>query len=69
MGKLLKSVTTDGAAAMTGSIKGVVKKIKERSPKCASIHCILHREGLVAKKMKKGDNGESDTLLPSYSRK
>ena len=58
-----KSVTTDGAAAMTGSINGVVKKIKERSPKCVSIHCILHREALVAKKMKRGDHGESDTTF------
>ena len=48
-----KSVTTDGAAAMTGSIKGVVKKIKERSPKSVSIHCILHQEALVAKKNEK----------------
>ena len=32
--KNCKSVTIDGAAAMTGSINGVVKKIKERSPKC-----------------------------------
>ena len=58
-----KSVTTDGAAAMTGSIKGVVKKIKERSPKSVSIHCILHREALVAKKMKRGDHGESNTTF------
>ena len=58
-----KSVTTDGAAAMTGSINGVVKNIKERSPKCVSIHCILHREALVAKKMKTGDHGESDTTF------
>ena len=58
-----KSVTTDGAAAMTGSINGVVKKIKERSPKCVSIHCILHREALVAKKMKRGDHGKSDTTF------
>ena len=58
-----KSVTTDGAAAMTGSINGVVKKIKEPSPKCVSIHCILHREALVAKEMKRGDHGESDTTF------
>ena len=48
-----KSATTDGAAAMTGSIHGVVKKIEEVSPECVSIHCILRREALVTKKLKK----------------
>ena len=55
-----KSVTTDGAAAMTGSINGVVKKFKEVSPECVSIHCILHREALVAKKLKNGGSEEND---------
>ena len=47
-----KSVTTDDAAAMQGSQKGVVKRMKQLSPKCAGIYCILHREALVAKKLK-----------------
>ena len=55
-----KSVTTDGAAAMTGSINGVVSKIKELSPECVGVHCILHREALVAKKMKRGGKEKND---------
>ena len=39
-----KSVTTDDAAAMQGSQKDVVKRIKQLSPECVGIHCILHRE-------------------------
>ena len=47
-----KSLTIDGAAAMQGSQKGVVKRIKQLSPEYAGIHCILHREALVMKKLK-----------------
>ena len=48
-----KSVTTDGAAAMTRTSNGVVQKIKEGSPECVSVYCILHRETLVAKKIER----------------
>ena len=47
-----KAVTTDGAAVMQGSQKGVIKKIQELSPNCVGIHFILHREALVTKKLK-----------------
>ena len=47
-----KSVTTDDTAAMQGSQKSAVKKIKQLSPECAGIYCILHREILVMKKLK-----------------
>ena len=47
-----KSVTTDGAATMQGSQKVVVRRIKQLSPECVGIHCILHREALVTKKLK-----------------
>ena len=47
-----KSLTTDGAAAMQGSQKGMVKRIKQLSPECVRIHRILYREALVMKKLK-----------------
>ena len=56
-----KSVTTDGVAAMTGSIKSVVQKTKEVSPERISVRCILHSEALVAKKI--GGSGENDTTF------
>ena len=48
-----KSVTTDDAAAMQGSQKSVVKRIKQLSSEYAGIYCILHREALVTKKLNK----------------
>ena len=45
-------MTTDGAVAMQGSQKGVLKRIKQLSPECVGIHCILHCEALVMKKLK-----------------
>ena len=58
-----KSVTTDGAAAVTGFINGVVKQIKELSPECVSVHCILYSEALVAKKMENRSGEENDTTF------
>ena len=46
-----KSVSTDGARAMVGVRSGVVALIKQVGPEVVSIHCILHREALVAKKL------------------
>ena len=37
---------------MQGSQKNVVKRIKQLSPECVGIHCILHREATVTKKLK-----------------
>ena len=45
------SVTTEGASAMQGSKKGVVKRIKQLSAESVGIHCILHHEALVTKKL------------------
>ena len=46
-----KSVSTDGARAMVGVRSGVVALIKQVAPEVVSIHCILHRKALVAKKL------------------
>ncbi|XP_064113661.1 zinc finger BED domain-containing protein 5-like [Macrobrachium nipponense] len=41
------AVCTDGAKAMTGSVKGVIGLIKNVAPR----HCCFHREALAVKKM------------------
>ena len=45
------AVTTDGAAAMVGIHKGLNAFIKTKNPDCKFLHCMLHREALVAKKL------------------
>ena len=46
-----KSVSTDGVRAMVGVRSGIVVLIKQVAPEVVSIHCILHRKALVAKKL------------------
>ena len=46
----LVSITTDGAAAMTGQYKGFVSLMcKDIDHKVLGVHCILHQEALCAK--------------------
>ena len=61
-----KSVTTDGAAAMQGRVNGVVEKIKKVSPDCISIHCVIHREVLVAKKLKGMVNNDASAVFENF---
>lgn len=42
---------TDGAASMTGRVRGFVTKAKQRNPTMVVTHCMLHREALTAKTM------------------
>ena len=50
---------TDGAPSMIGKSKGFVSRLKNRR-NVSSIHCILHRENLVAKKL--GQSALHDAL-------
>ena len=40
---------TDGAASMTGRVKGFVGKVRELNPNLRIDHCLIHREAIVAK--------------------
>ena len=44
-------ICTDGAAAMTGRLSGLIAKIKEAAPDSQSTYCIIHREMLASQKM------------------
>jgi hypothetical protein len=43
------SICTDGAASMTGKVKGLKDKVHEVNPEIRFDHCFLHREAIVAK--------------------
>ncbi|VVC24878.1 Ribonuclease H-like domain [Cinara cedri] len=47
------SITTDGAAAMTGKHVGLIKLVKDIVPSLKWTHCIIHREALASKQMPK----------------
>ncbi len=43
--------TTDGTAAMVGRRSGSISRIKTMAPHTIAIHCALHRENLMAKRL------------------
>lgn len=45
------SVTSDGAAALTGTKKGFKGKVTEIAPHVKFVHCIIHRQAIAAKKL------------------
>jgi len=45
----LITIASDGAAAMTGKVKGFVSRMKFVAPHIFHIHCFIHRQHLVAK--------------------
>ncbi|MBN3288628.1 SCND3 protein, partial [Polyodon spathula] len=42
-------ICTDGAAFLTGKVKGFVRNVSKQNSEILASHCILHREALVAK--------------------
>ena len=44
-------VCSDGADATITEKSGVITRIKQLAPECASTHCFVHRESLVTKKL------------------
>ncbi|KAG0438169.1 SCAN domain-containing protein 3 [Dictyocoela muelleri] len=45
------TVATDGAPAMIGRHKGFISYLKKLHPDVVSIHCVIHRQHLVAKNL------------------
>ena len=54
---------------MQGKIKGVVAKIKKFFPDCVPNHCVIHREALVAKKMKEMANNNASAIFQKFLNK
>ncbi|XP_034052451.1 zinc finger BED domain-containing protein 5-like, partial [Gymnodraco acuticeps] len=49
--KSCSHVCTDGAAAMTGRVNGLMAHIKKVNPDVTWTHCMIHREALASKRM------------------
>ncbi|XP_076372972.1 zinc finger BED domain-containing protein 5-like [Tachypleus tridentatus] len=49
--KNIIACATDGAPSMTGRYKGFIAHLKKAIPEVFCIHCVIHRQHLVAKKM------------------
>lgn len=45
------SIAADGAPAMMGRNNGCLKMLKDENPNILIVHCVIHRENLVAKKL------------------
>uniref|UniRef100_A0A0K2UQ81 SCAN domaincontaining protein 3like [Metaseiulus occidentalis] n=1 Tax=Lepeophtheirus salmonis TaxID=72036 RepID=A0A0K2UQ81_LEPSM len=45
------SCGADGAPVMMGKKKGCLKLMKHENPEIILVHCVIHRENLVAKKI------------------
>lgn len=45
------SLCTDGAAAMTGTVKGLVAKVLSENHEIQIIHCFIHREALMSQSL------------------
>ena len=49
--KNIIACATDGAPPMTGRYKDFIAHLKKAVPEVFCIHCVIHRQHLVAKKM------------------
>ena len=47
----ITAVATDGAPAMIGRYRGFATLLKQKVPHVVTVHCVLHRNHLVAKKL------------------
>lgn len=47
----ITAVATDGAPAMVGRYRGFASLLKKKVPNVRTVHCVLHRQHLVAKKL------------------
>lgn len=49
--KNIVSVATDGAPAMVGRYRGLISYSKNAVPNLIAVHCVIHRQHLVAKSL------------------
>lgn len=57
------SVATDGASAMVGRHRGFLAYLKQAIPNILSVHCVIHRQHLVAKNLSERLHGSLDYVI------
>ena len=57
------SCATDGAPSMTGRYRGFVAYLKKAVPNVFTIHCVIHRQHLVAKNLSDRLHKPLDTVI------
>jgi zinc finger BED domain-containing protein 5/7/8/9 len=62
------SCATDGAPSMIGRYNGFVCHLKNAVPNILSVHCVIHRQHLVAKKLSLRLNASLQTVITSVNK-
>uniref|UniRef100_A0A5S6QJE1 DUF4371 domain-containing protein n=1 Tax=Trichuris muris TaxID=70415 RepID=A0A5S6QJE1_TRIMR len=66
--KNILAVATDGASSMVGCHRGFVAYLKEMVPEVLEIHCVVHRQHLVAKYLSRRLNESLQCVITAFSR-
>jgi zinc finger BED domain-containing protein 5/7/8/9 len=62
------SCATDGAPAMIGRYNGFVSYLKKAVPNVLTVHCIIHRQHLVAKNLSPELNKSLETVITAINK-
>lgn len=62
------AVATDGAPAMVGRYKGVIAHIKKKNSEILAIHCVIHRQHLVAKNLSERLNNSLQVVITTVNK-
>lgn len=66
--KNILSVATDGAPAMVGRHRGFISCLKKEIPNLVAVHCVIHRQHLVAKHLSKPLNKSLKHVITAINR-
>uniref|UniRef100_A0A5S6Q3M5 DUF4371 domain-containing protein n=1 Tax=Trichuris muris TaxID=70415 RepID=A0A5S6Q3M5_TRIMR len=66
--KNIVAVTTDGAPSMVGCHRGFVARLKEVAPDALAVHCVIHRQHLLAKRLSRRLNESLQYVISAVNR-
>ena len=62
------SCTTDGALSMVGRHRGFLSYLKKAVPKVLTVHCVIHRQHLVAKNLSEKLHESLSTVITAVNK-